>query len=587
MLKLHVHDWQHQLALPRHWPASVGVPLRGDLEAHTPGMAQAMAKGLQGQLDEHEVVYLPLLQLRGSLDPRADWSQTEQAWARQLSAALAAALRQGQGWRWPSAAHHTASYLLARSRGGIRTSDPRAGAWRPFDGLAALPRGAALRTLLAASVEQGLQILRTFQESERAEVARALGTQEALRLGADWCCSARPGGELLALPQSGAGTLAMTAWSSLLPVGPAAELDTPRAATMASAFLNAAWLQASVTERNALWRMLATRRRVSTDGQVGWLHEDLVTPLLAALAPGQRRMLRQQWQARTPTQVASAVAGPAEGHEASGGHTPHGGIAWLMYAMREWLANAASWPWQPPPDGAAVRPAGTLALMLVCAAMPPASALGLWHDRVWRQVLGVPPAWGMTELNEWLMHNLRAVQHGQAGWSDWLSRWSLEACQLRHGSACWVDRGSGLWLNVDAAATLPEAAPIDWPTRRVLTRRLSAEVAFLQANEFTPLLPPAWQALLVPAAQAALRRLAHAVPGLAWSSPLHLHTNVLDVPGRLQGLQDLPGAASSAWQLALPRPPLDVLLTLTGLNRLRFEAAPGVVLQLAREEPTP
>lgn len=172
------------------------------------------------------------------------------------------------------------------------------------------------------------------------------------------------------------------------------------------------------------------------------------------------------------------------------------------------------------PDAEGAPAATAMRALVLAAAVGPEEALAFLLDPAWRELLALPPSLLPATLGRWS----REVD------SAAVRRW-------RRGLAG-VPRGRGAAL---PAVICPEPA---------LERAVGAASRWL------------------------LARLAGRLPGFAGSSPAYLRANFLAVRARIE-----PG-----WQVVLSRPPLDVVLAMTGLGRGRVDlpwlAAP---LELCRE----
>lgn len=154
--------------------------------------------------------------------------------------------------------------------------------------------------------------------------------------------------------------------------------------------------------------------------------------------------------------------------------------------------------------GAEGAPA-TLAMraLILAAAVGPAEALAFLLDPVWRELLALPPSLLPATLGRWAREVDPAL----------VRRWRRRLAG--------VPRGRGRAL---PAVICPD---------RALDRAVGAASRWL------------------------LARLAGRLPGFAESSPAYLRANFLAVRARIE-----PG-----WQVVLGRPPLDVVLAMTGLAR--------------------
>ena len=189
--------------------------------------------------------------------------------------------------------------------------------------------------------------------------------------------------------------------------------------------------------------------------------------------------------------------------------TPFGGPFMLLQLLDELpLGALAGWPGS---DGA---PAATLVRALLLAkTVGGASALAFLLDPVWRDLLALPPAVPPAAL---------------ARWTGGITPAHRRALRQRLGEVPRADRASRAFL--------------------ALPRRLCNE----------PL-----DRLLSAIAHRLLDRLARRLPGFAGSSPTYLARNFLAVSARVE-------TGEGGLCVTLSRPPLDMVLAMTGLARARL-----------------
>jgi hypothetical protein len=159
--------------------------------------------------------------------------------------------------------------------------------------------------------------------------------------------------------------------------------------------------------------------------------------------------------------------------------------------------------WPAAPDMAA---ADLVRFLVLASCAGPERAFAVLQDQVWRALFGLPPRLGPAEL---------------ARWADGLPRAILRASRAMLQSV---------------------------PARGRITGRC------------WPFLPVELDRLLRHAAAAVLHRFAHRLPGFSLSSPPYLWRNFLDVKARVTLTPELVTAE-------LSRPPLEVILGLTGMMR--------------------
>ncbi|MDO9712892.1 hypothetical protein [Paracraurococcus lichenis] len=201
------------------------------------------------------------------------------------------------------------------------------------------------------------------------------------------------------------------------------------------------------------------------------------------------------------------LADPAGAETRPARHTPFGGGFLLLRFLDEWRLDAATAGW-PAPEGATA--AALLRALVLARCTGGARAAAFLLDPLWRDVLGLPPRLGAAAI---------------AAWGRDVRR--------RHRQALRRD--------------LPPLPRPDAAARRFLS---------VPGGAATPRL----SALLDRLAFALVQRMAAHLPGLGGSSPAWLARNILAVTARTE--QDVEGLT-----VTLSRPPLDVVLGMTGLAR--------------------
>jgi hypothetical protein len=168
----------------------------------------------------------------------------------------------------------------------------------------------------------------------------------------------------------------------------------------------------------------------------------------------------------------------------------------------------------PGADGEASRAAAALTVLALAAG--PGRAAALWRDGAWREFLGLAPAFGVTDFTA-----------------------ALAA--------------------VDGAAPRP---PRYLPSDRRTPGAARADVRALLDDEIGPALPPRWRAVFVRCALLAWRRAARRITGMGDASIGYLRANFIAPRGEARQV------SSGRWRWRLARPPLFVLLNLSGLARI-------------------
>jgi hypothetical protein len=200
-------------------------------------------------------------------------------------------------------------------------------------------------------------------------------------------------------------------------------------------------------------------------------------------------------------------------------YVPLGGYALLCPSLLDWLIEAGVEKW-PEFDGASA--ANLLRLLTLAAAAGPASGGALWREAVFRAVFGVPPS--STEIG-------------------------LQAWARRIGPARWARLAAAF----GPEAGLPKGVGLPAP---MMPGRIA-------------------RATLARCAGGILADFARRLPGFAGASPAFLRANLL---GRGAAFHLSPDSI----RVRLDRPPLDVLLSITGLGDRRASLSDGRTLIMAR-----
>ena len=205
--------------------------------------------------------------------------------------------------------------------------------------------------------------------------------------------------------------------------------------------------------------------------------------------------------------------------QAPGLHVPLGGYAMLCPGLLDWPIEADVAAW---PELAGTGAADVLRLLTLAATAGPARAGSLWRDAAFREVFAVSPRTDDTDLRAW------ARRVGP-------SRWARLAAPA---GVTVVAKGVGL--------------PVPMLPGRIA------------------------RAVLARCAGGILAAFARRLPaGFAAASPAFLHANLL---GRGATVHLSPDSI----RVRLERPPLDVLLSITGLGDQRASLPDGRTLVLAR-----
>jgi hypothetical protein len=211
-------------------------------------------------------------------------------------------------------------------------------------------------------------------------------------------------------------------------------------------------------------------------------------------------------------------------------------------------------------------PAATRLAVLACASGAE-RASRVWHDDAWRAVLGVEPklTWDAfvaalpVDTDAQLAFTAHAQRHvpGDVVQVEFRDSSALAPAlpQSRPRIAIDVDRATGLWCGFRST---PRAGPLDGGLGCIRSAR--ADWRALDHSLLHDACPPPWRALFIACAQLAWRRVALRVPGMVGAGLPYLRTNLLSRRGSVQRTAD-------GWQWRPTRPPLHVLIAMTGIAR--------------------
>ncbi|MDM0109635.1 hypothetical protein QTH97_32270 [Variovorax sp. J22R24] len=466
--------------------------------------------------DGGEMIFIDRLDLHCGANTAWDDAVIAGHIARRFASALQARLAEPGLLRFRDRAEFVAAALVGFAEGRAE----RCWWLAEFDGLHALSRSTALRTLVISESDAGVAALARLTDGALTSVLGTLGDGDGMRLLA-WF-----------------GLRGGAALAPLAALWPAAAALPPAGATTA-------WLRALVAAERVLpgsagvttlrcLRSLAALYALARDGALApsTLGADPRAALHHALAA--HRLAAEWLEAAADSDVAALAADLAQRAGATGDphdraasaawlESPHGGLFVLLGRAQRlgWIGR-----WQ-----ALLRAAWPLAV---------GPALADESD---------DPTRGADALCRALV--LRVATLALAG---------PDAARVRADpavrSVCGLDASEKLVEHHTGMAVAALRAVLRVRPAPALAPRGSAS--------------PALKHLLAEAATRLLDDCARALPGLLGSSPAFLRAQALTLPVRLQSGTD--GADSLA---CLGRAPLDVLLVLAGAKRIRIEL-PGV-----------
>jgi hypothetical protein len=480
-------------------------------------LADARAPWLDRLLGEgDDVVFLDRLVV--PLDVNAGWDRDRiaTAFARALAAGLRGALA-GRGAGAGRLRFADRADLLARFLADVATGAPWPPHWRrEFAGLAVLPPSAVIRTLLLDG-DDGLEALARLTTAGAARVIAALNAADAARVVAG--LAARPGGDLRealmvcwrVLQAHGLAGVALDAHGMLRMVL-AARADGHRA--LGGALVLAARALAALPPAIARTGVTAETLivRVRVHGAEGLLDAAGAAADLAPLAGASA-----DWLAGVVAETVVGKAAGVSGAAMERRHTRFGGALLLLAT----LARLDLRPLDALPALGAASGRDLVALVVIARALGP-GARAVFDDPVLRDVLGLPPRLAVEECPAW------ARAAGAGG-----------ACTL----------ASALGRDTPAGTVKPGDTVITRPSAPALGR--------------LPLGHRALDRALGEAARGLLERFSASLPGFAQSSAAHVRANFLDLTAAVE-------REGERVVVRLGRPPLDLILRLSGLKRREF-----------------
>lgn len=553
---LRIRRWSNAIMVPRQCSSPERV--RQELDAVAAHLPEHLAAGL-GPLfvDAGEPV---LLIRRLCFDCELDVSRDPEAlvsrWAFRFARALAVAMESDSGevLRFPSVAAYHARYIADLVQGcGVN-------AWyhRAFAGLSHLSASAAIRTLLLEDPALGRATLTELPPVVWRSFESVLSRPEALRilegLATDSAVEAMAPTMLASLAAEavarGPGipwyVTALALFSAAMDAGQSPSLDLAH-------FVRVAARLPELQAGPAVSEKAATLRRGDLSALVGALNDgdaEIWAPLLAR--PEWRWILAdslQKSERPAPGGKGTGATGTLSGEPS---RTAYGGLALLLADLDDLLDSAVTAALPEWEHGSGRNLAAWLVLAL-CSV--PRRRTAWLAESFWRDFFEIPPQLDLPLLHTWLSHGDAApAQAALAARAMTLARGTPCLALLRieaRRRQILVEAATGLWLSQGPAP----AGLGSWPQVLATTRRARADWRYLAVDWG---LPGEWSWVFSQLGQLTCRRFAHRIPGMAGASLGYLYANLLDSGGRFDPEADL---------LTLTRPPLQVLLNLTGIGR--------------------
>ena len=503
-----IESWHNEISVPRNHPDPTRV--RDHVEKLTSHVQVALEAALDGYLSRRdgEIILMRALEVALDLDTGCDIEQASrnlaQCIARQLVEKIEGAAPDVVRFR--SDADYVARFIEDLSKGRAW------GQWfyAAFDGLRVLPASWAIRTVLVSDPQVGRRALARISPSQWRGIAAALDAADAIRIvGALADETADPDGirlsdEAPAIVDEFLHARGLSPASlALALIAAFVRLDIHCTPTLIHAVEVLTTLIVS-TQSGDRTTIAALLGSMDTPPQPCEIFPCVPTHLRIAQRGALRELARNVMNGIEP-----GIDGPpqtTDTHLASQAYeTPFAGYIIVLDEIDELLGAHMTGVLL---DGAPARGAVALAI-LACVAGRGRGPL-LWQDLAWRQILGVSP------------------------------------------SLSWFDFVTALADSGEPTIALPTLT-LEKPDIRTAGRHLTFDSLRSCAKQ--------WRRFFVAAAYFICQRLSRRVPGMLGASVPYLRTNLLAAPGRLEF------EATGRFRLQICRPPLHVLLALTGMGR--------------------
>jgi hypothetical protein len=560
-------------------------------------LSDSLAAALRPVLPAHDssLWFIRRLELDFAINTELHVSNLPDIWAKEIAAGLADALR-GNGievLHFPDPAAYMANFFLDLAEGS---------AWNkwyyePFDGLRMLPVSAALRTAICDAPENGLRALQSLQDP--GVVLKKVNSADAARILAAFDLNAASSDE------DGCFQAIADAWQTVL--GVSAHDEELRALLL---FVHTARNHpglASKTLGDAAEAICRLARRLQEDQRshdlisalrnkdvsnfyrlAGLEHASVLAPLLSCPEECLERLLQR---------VAHGSATNPETRQETR-FTAFGG-AFLLFPLLDQLPlreATAGWP-----DLENLSAAWLARFLILAKCFGEHRSAGCFHDPLMRDLLGIPPQVTLEMVRDWLaglsQQNLNTFYRAIAEWHLQTAAADGRAFSLisvpRRGApvALLLDNARGLWLFAEkygnreeefiaALSELPSPEKLLCCNALVPIAQKIFPAAVMEPSWDLPTPPPAadldYLALppefgrrradlaLSVAAQGVLRLFACKLTGFARSSLNYLYNNFLDCCAAVEEKAD-------QRVVFLSRPPLHLMLGMSGLNRCSYQ----------------
>lgn len=540
--------------------------------------------------------FIRRLELDFAVNTEFHSSHLSDVWAKEIAAGVAYALYKGgdEVLHFPDRAAYLAHFFLDLAQDF---------AWDKwyyalFDGLRMLPVSAALRTAICESPETGLQALRSLQDPSL--VLRKMTSVDAGRILAAFGLNETP------CDESTCFQAITDTWQSVLSVP-----DRDEELRALLLFVNVARKDPALGNRTLAWAVTAICRLTrflheerSPQGQellgalrnkdvsdlyrvAGLEHAAILGPLLRCPEECLDRLLQR---------VANGSATNPETRQETR-FTAFGG-AFLLFPLLDQLPlGEATAGWLNLEN---VSAASIARFLILAKCFGRLRAIGCFHDPLMRDLLRIPPQITLEMASDWLtrlsQENLGTFLRRIAGWHLETAAaegqtFSLVSVPQRGAPVTLLlDSARGLWLFAAKSGKQEELAArlseFPYPARvgchdslMSIAQKLFPATAVESLRDFPPpapapdldylALPPefgrrAADLALSVAAQGVLRLFACKLSGFARSSLNYLYSNFMDCCATVEEKPD-------QRLVFLSRPPLHLVLGMSGLNRCNYQ----------------
>jgi hypothetical protein len=498
------------------------------------------------QADDGVIWLVRRLEIDCILNTAWDGEHIARVWAKQVVSALAAELAAGGGedvLRFENEAAYLARFVSDLANGNAW------GKWyyQRFSGLAALPSSSAIRSALVGAESAGAAALRSLSGSACSHVLDALSMEDAL-LVLHMCAG-------------------LTDTHSL-----------EDAAALAMPYARAASRYVPTDPRWALKVFITVGRGTGGSGAT-------LLSAIAALAVQALRLGQVMGPTRAIPQWVEALGGldalarlsqelftVTHAHlldQQETRHTAFGGVFLLLpllidLPLEDWVHN---WP-----ELNRVPPVPALRALILGKCLGIARCAQFLRDPLWLELLRLPADVDWHEVAHALAHLGSPARR--------TLRSGLEAQATEHGA----EVGKAKVVRMGRYGWRIYQDELDYWHRLIPERghqdetEADPDLEYL-ASPHELLLGPAWDAPLSLAAQQLLRRFARRLPGFSLSHFDYLYRNFLAMSARVE-------REGGRYVVRLSRPPLALMLNLTGMTRTEYELPwhPGCTCALYAEE---